>query len=165
MMTTELHRPIVAAHLSAQGSEHCVEAKAAECAAIAARLGLPAVESLTCRFDLRPVGETVHAEGAMRARVMQVCIVSLDEFAADIAEDFFLRFVPESMESAELDPEQPEDEVVFEGGVIDLGEAAVQQLALALDPYPRKPDAVLPDAASDASSHPFAALARLRQQR
>lgn len=165
MMTPELHRPIVAAHLAAQGSEHRVEANAAERAAIAARLGLPAIESLACSFSLRPVGETVHAEGALQARVMQVCIVSLDEFAADIAEDFFLRFVPESMESAELDPEEPEDEVVFEGGVIDLGEAAVQQLALALDPYPRKPDAVLPDAASDTSALPFAALARLRHQR
>jgi hypothetical protein len=51
---------------------------------------------------------------------------------------------------------------------IDLGEAVVQQLAVALDPYPRKPGAEIPAeysgaADTDGRGGPFASLARLRR--
>ncbi len=42
--------------------------------------------------------------------------------------------------------------------MIDLGEALAEQLALALDPYPRKPGAKLPSEASDDGANPFSAL-------
>ncbi len=42
----------------------------------------------------------------------------------------------------------------FVDGTLDLGEAAAEQLALALDPYPRAPDAVLPDMPEDAEAQP-----------
>ena len=44
------------------------------------------------------------------------------------------------------------------------GEAAAEQLALALDPYPRSPDAVLPDVPDDPEAQPFAALAPLQRR-
>ena len=56
----------------------------------------------------------------------------------------------------------------IEGGIIDLGEAVAQQLALALDPYPRAPGAaILPEIGVNAGAAvarspepgPFAALA------
>ena len=37
-----------------------------------------------------------------------------------------------------------------------------EQLALALDPYPRAPGAALPSEANDAAEHPMAGLAKLR---
>ena len=43
-------------------------------------------------------------------------------------------------------------------GTIDLGEAAAEQLALALDPYPRAPGAVL-EMEEEPEAAPFAALA------
>ena len=48
----------------------------------------------------------------------------------------------------------------IENGVIDLGRLATDALFLAIDPYPRKPDAVFeaPDVAPDPEDHPFAAL-------
>jgi hypothetical protein len=49
--------------------------------------------------------------------------------------------------------------------MLDLGEAAAEQLALALDPYPRKPDARLLGAAEDPPGFPFAALAPLARRR
>ena len=47
---------------------------------------------------------------------------------------------------------------------LDLGEAAAEQLALALDPYPRAPDAVLPDIPDEPEVLPFATLASLRRR-
>ncbi len=85
------------------------------------------------------------ARGHLQARVLQTCVVSLDEFEAAVDEIFSLRFVPEGTETDDPDPES-EDEMPYSGDVLDLGEAAAEQLALALDPYPRKPDAELPAA-------------------
>ena len=61
------------------------------------------------------------------------------------------------------DPESV-DEIAFVDGTLDLGEAAAEQLALALDPYPRAPDAVMPDISDEQAAHPFAALERLRRR-
>jgi hypothetical protein len=53
-----------------------------------------------------------------------------------------------------------------DGTAIDVGEAVAQSLALALDPYPRAPDAeaALKEAGvtSEAETGPFAALAALK---
>ena len=94
--------------------------------------------------------------------MLRTCVVSLDEFEAGVDEKFRLRFVPAGAESDDPDPES-EDEVPYTGDFLDLGEAAVEQLALALDPYPRKPDAELPAAETEPPEHPFAALASLRR--
>lgn len=58
---------------------------------------------------------------------------------------------------------ESDDEIPFEGNQIDLGEAAAEQLGLALDPYPRMPGAELPEAEADVELHPFARLAGLRR--
>jgi uncharacterized metal-binding protein YceD (DUF177 family) len=91
-------------------------------------------------------------------------VVSLEEFETLTEERFRLRFVPAGRESDDDDPDS-DDEIAYTGATIDLGEAAAEQLALALDPYPRKPDAVLPDAASEPLDLPFAALARPPRRR
>ena len=50
-------------------------------------------------------------------------------------------------------------------GTIDLGRLATDALFLAVDPYPRKPDAVFepPVAPEDPEDHPFAALRSLQR--
>ena len=63
-----------------------------------------------------------------------------------------------------LDAADPPEPMV--DGAVDLGEAAAEQLALALDPYPRAPGAVfepLPEAEATKVS-PFAALRRLQSK-
>jgi uncharacterized metal-binding protein YceD (DUF177 family) len=45
---------------------------------------------------------------------------------------------------------------------VDLGDLVAEEVALALDPYPRHPDASLPPEASDADENPFAGLAALK---
>ena len=146
-----------------------VEADAAERAALAAEFSLPAISSLTGNFTLTGsagAGGVIAATLELGAKVTQICVVSLEAFEANIRETARLRFIPasalrEESDIAPLDPESLEgpDELPYAGDVIDLGAALAEQLALALDPYPRKPGAELPAGAGGEVSNPFAILA------
>ena len=162
-MTPELYRPVATDRIGPDGIDLTVDATAAECAALAERMQVPAVLSLSCHYHLTRSATTegIEARGRLRARVVQTCVVSLDDFEAAVEEDFAVRFVPAGQESDAVDPES-EDEIPFDDGVIDLGEAAAEQLGLALDPYPRQRGAELPDQVADEKPHPFAALAGRR---
>ncbi|HEY6432052.1 MAG TPA: DUF177 domain-containing protein [Acetobacteraceae bacterium] len=123
---------------------------------------LPAILFLTCEFHLhRQPGGDVTARGRLSARIVQTCVVSLEEFEAAVEEDFAIRFVQDGQESEEISPES-EDEVPFQDGKLDLGEAAAEQLALSLDPYPRRPGAALPDQAPEPTGGKLEQLADLR---
>lgn len=161
----ELHRPVPLERIGAAGLTVTVEATAAECAAIASRLKVPAVRWLRCRFGLSR-GDTglIEATGRLEAVVERTCVLSLDEFDSPVTEAFAVRFVPSAAgpQEDEIDPAEIDapDEIVYDGTSLDLGEAAVEQLALALDPYPRKPGALLPMEEEPAEPGPFAALSR-----
>ncbi|MGE0416858.1 MAG: DUF177 domain-containing protein [Acetobacteraceae bacterium] len=160
-MTPELHRPIALERIGPNGHDMTIEATAAECAALAARMGLPAVLSLTCAFHLVRDDRTVLARGHLVARVMQTCVISLEDFEDTIEDRFRVRFVPSGEEEDNDDPDS-DDEIPYEGHLIDLGEAAAEQLGLALPPYPRMPGAELPTAEEEEVRNPFAALAALK---
>lgn len=160
-MKPEWSLPVVAAHIPAAGEDVAAEADAATRVAIAARLGLPAIDALRLAVRLEPGADgAVAARGRLDARLTQVCVVTLEPFAAEFSIPIDLRFVPPAQEEAEIDPDAP-DEVPIEAGLLDLGEAAVQSLSLGLDPWPRAPGAALPGevAGGDGPAHPFAALA------
>lgn len=162
-MSTEFSRPLAVARVSAAGLGMTVTADAAECAALAERFKLPAIATLRCRFQLRPgMADSYEAEGELAARVTQLCVVSLEPFETEIRETFRVRFVPAGAESEDEDPDAI-DEIPYEDDTLDLGEAAAEQLALALDPYPRKPGAALELPEDSGEAHPFAGLARLRR--
>lgn len=166
--------------------EIVVKATEAECDRVAARLKLPHVAALSCRYELYPeAGGTIFARGALTARLSQVCVLSLEEFEDVIGERFSVRFVPASQLSSEnlADPagEFDEiDEIPYEDDTIDFGEATIEQLSLVLDPYPRRPGVARPEGvmdeddvvaaddiaeSSDLKTNPFAALSRLRKDR
>jgi uncharacterized metal-binding protein YceD (DUF177 family) len=159
----EFHRPISLDRIGAQGLDLTLDATAAECAALAIRMNLPAVHAVSCEFHLIREGrDVVAARGFLRARITQTCVISLDDFESTVAEGFEVRFVPSGEETDDIDPDA-DDEIPFEGNHIDLGEAASEQLGLALDPYPRMPGAELPEVEIEVDPHPFAALAGLRR--
>jgi hypothetical protein len=142
----ELARPLAVADIPAGGwpaggrSVH-VEASEEERAALARRLRIPGIEALACDFTLRraPRG-AIEAAGRLAARVVQTCVVTAEDFSAEMEEEFSVRFVPAGGGAVDFDPEAP-DEIPYEDGTLDLGEATAEQLALALDPWPRRPDA------------------------
>lgn len=165
-MTPELHRPFATDSVPLAGCEVLVEATPQECAALAARLHLPAVTSLRCRFGLSPaLAGAVAATGRLDAEVVQTCVVSIDEFTTRVGEDFAVLFVAAGTETDDGDPESV-DEIPIENGVIDLGEAATEQLALALDPYPRAPGVAIAEAmeGDESAAHPFARLSQFRNR-
>ncbi len=170
-MIPEFPRPVSLDRIGPQGLDLTVEATQAECSALAVRMQLPAVLAVTCEFHLIREGrDIVVARGVLRALVTQTCVVTLEEFDAPVEEVFQVRFVPSGEENDDLDPET-DDEIPFEGNRIDLGEAAAEQLALALEPYPRianiktvgigLTDIEMPEAEDNPQPHPFAALRRL----
>ncbi|MHA1151491.1 MAG: DUF177 domain-containing protein [Alphaproteobacteria bacterium] len=101
--------------------------------------------------------------GHLSAEVSQACVMTLEPVASRIEEDFTLLYSlePDSAparagaqagaakvagaEAAEvvIDPEAEEPPEPLGAGGLDLGEAVAQQLAVALDPYPRAPGAAL----------------------
>ena len=154
-MTVELSRPFPPERIGRMG-DYVVEANAEECATLAQRMRIPAVLWLRCVLRGRQNGDVVDVEGVLTARVTQDCVVTAEPFEQEVSERFAVQCVPEGQEDEEDDPDSV-DQVTYRNNVIDLGELAAEQLALALDPYPRSPGAVLPVGEDDAA-HPFAGL-------
>ncbi len=164
-----LSRPFPLHRLEPGGNDVSVEATAEECRALAADLALPAIRRLVARYRLTGSGERVRVAGRITAEIEQTCVVSLDSFPLTIDEDVVVEFAasdprrpPPDAAEIELsaDHDLPEELV---GDRIDLGTVTAEFLALALDPYPRKPGVAFdaPDGAP-ASDSPFAQLASLR---
>jgi uncharacterized metal-binding protein YceD (DUF177 family) len=164
-------RPIAVLSVPRAGQDVALRPTEAQRTAIAAFLALPAVESFESDVTIAPSrGGSFHVTGGVKARVQQVCVVSLEPFPAEIDEAIDVRFAPEEQLGAPgkkevertLDDEDPPEPVV--NGVIDLGELAVEALALGLDPFPRKPGVETPVLGdNDRQESPFAALAALKK--
>lgn len=164
-----------------------LEAKEADLKAIAERLGIPAVDSLTAEMTLQRIPgnrAVVHLEGQLKAQVVQSCVISSAPVKAYIEEEFeawyadhdsFVSLTRARQERAGkmADNEVPviderEDPEPMINGKIDAGDLVAQYLSLSLDPYPRahgvswEKDSV--DTAFDAADapvlrkNPFAAL-------
>ena len=162
-MTPELHRPVAVERVGQSGLTLDVEAGADELVALTSRMGLPSIGALRCRFRLRRVADgIIEADGHLTASLTQVCVISLDEFPNEVAEGFRVHFVPSGAEDDDPVPDAV-DQIPYAAGTIDLGEAAAEQLALALDPYPHKPGVDFGDEVDEAGPHPFGALAALRR--
>jgi hypothetical protein len=145
-MSPEFSRPLPTTCIGPSGLDTTIEATPSECDKLAVRLKLPGIGTLSCRFRLHPgPRNSILAESWLTAMITQICVASLDEFEGAVTDYVMVRFIPSGTESTEIDPESP-DEIPFTNDTIDLGEAATQQLALALDPWPRKPGATLPGA-------------------
>ena len=163
--------------LQADGLTQTIEASPEECAALAAINRLPAIASVTANFTVRRSGRGgARVTGDVHAEVTQVCVVSLEPFAATVDEPVDVRFAPaetaetvrrareDDAETVEVGGEDPPDPIV--DGRIDLGALAAEFLALGLDPYPRKPGVAfdLPEPEGGQVS-PFAALAKPNKTR
>jgi uncharacterized metal-binding protein YceD (DUF177 family) len=148
-----------------------LEANEAERVALAKRVGIVAVETLTAEIELEPVKGGIEATGTLAAAIVQSCAISGEDLAVTVAEPLTFRFVPAQGpgrpgEEVELEAGDL-DEIEFSGTQFDLGEAVAQSLALAIDPFIEGPRADEFRKTSgffgDDSANPFAALAKLKQ--
>jgi hypothetical protein len=137
---------------------------------IAKILNLVSLDSLDAEIFLRPWMDGAEISGLIRARVTQVCSVSADEFEEPVEARFSLRVLPADSENTSpdehgdlaLDPEGDDPPDVLEAETIDVSAYVVEHLALALDPFPRKPGAVFQPPAEPVDLSPFAALKALK---
>lgn len=170
-MTPELARPIRFDTLGEAPRDIAITADEAERAALARRFGLIALDRLTAEVRLHREGRAVFAEGRLAAAVIQPCVATGEPVPAEIDEPFRLRFLPEDLigggEEIELSEEDC-DTIPFDRGLVDIGEAVAETLALALDPFPRAPgaDAALKAAGvlQEGEAGPFAALKALKDK-
>lgn len=168
----EFSRPVEAAALPALGRTYEIAATEAERRGVARRLGLQDVVRLAGSFSLTPSGRRqVAVTGQIEADVVQQCVVTLQPLAVAMRQAVERVFAPggaarhAGAEAVVEVDDDPPDEMV--DGLIDLGELAVEHLALSLDPYPRAPGAVFDPATvaiapRPASARPFAVLSKLK---
>lgn len=170
MTVPEFHRPERLDAIGEASRTVAVAATTDECAALARRFGLAEVAALSGTFAVRRDAQAILATGHVTARVVQSCVATGDPVSATIDETVTLRFVPELASDAdelEIDA-QDCDVIAYDGNNIDLGEAAAETMALALDPFPRCPgsDEILRAAGvvREEDARPVGALESLRDR-
>jgi len=115
--------------------------------------------------------------GRFQAIAEQTCVVTLEPMECRYAESFVRTYLPAEALSKQvrledvIDAEDDDPPDPLEGGIIDVGSVVLEELALVIDPYPRK-DGVEIDSryiggdedGSDAPQKPFAKLLALKKQ-
>jgi hypothetical protein len=148
-----------------------LEPDVAERAEIARAVGLEGLPELRADLELRPWLDGAELRGRFEARVIQICGVSLDPFEQPVRGEIDLRLVPSGSPNAPddtggevaLDLEAPDPPDVLDGEAFDPSHYVVEHLALALDPFPRKPGAAFEFKPAQPDDSPFAALKRLKE--
>ena len=170
MTPPEFSYPVTVPEAS-QGRSVKLDVDAELRAGIAKRLDLVALDRFIVTAEVRAIAGGIEAKGAIEADVVQSCAATDLPISATLNETFDLRFLRDIAaaggEEEEIEISSADCDILpLEGERIDLGEAAVQTLSLALDPFPRHPDAdrILAEKGvlSEEQAGPFAALAKLR---
>ena len=140
--------------------------------ALAKHLALESLPALVADLRVRPWLDGAEITGRFTATVGQICGVSLDPFEQDLSGEIALQVVPPGSPNAydeseggvlELDLDTPEPPDVLEGDEIDLAHIVVEHLALAIDPFPRKPGAEFVYTPDTPEESPFAVLKALKK--
>lgn len=166
------HRWLTLAEVRRQSGPLTISASADECAAIAARFDLVALDRLDARLTFRFDGDMLSVGGEVSGAVVQRCVATDEPLPSRVITPLDVRYVPlEKLEAAEHEADielgtHDLDIIGYTSSKIDLGEMIADTLYLALDPFPRRPDA---DAflkargvKSEGEAGAFGALAALR---
>ena len=140
-----------------------VEASTDECGAIAKRLDVHSVASFIAEiYVLRELSGDVSIFGDITGVVEQACVVTLEPVHEEVEASIMQRYTDRD-DDEEAEEEDPVERLL--GDEIEVGEVLLQNLALALDPYPRAPGVVFVagDGGDEEPCGPFAALANLRE--
>ncbi len=134
---TEFSRKVAIARLGREPRPHSLAAEPHERASLAERFGLLALDRLEAVLEVWREGEGARLTGRLRAEAAQPCVLTGEPVPATLDCPLALVFAAdEPAAEVELDADDL-DTMPIEGGLIDLGEAVAQSLALALPQYPR----------------------------
>lgn len=174
MTAPEFSRTVRVDTLGVSPRTLAIEADEAERAALARRFGLLTLDRLEAEVSVSRAGATadVAVAGTLRAAATQACVVGGEPLPETVETPFHLLFrsEPDAGSSGDEEVEIGEEEldvVFYDGALVDVGEAAAQTLALALDPFPRAPDAgqaLAEGLAGQPKTGPFSALDALKSR-
>ena len=170
-------RPVKVDRVKSKGLREKVTATSEECEGLAGQLAIEKVDAVQFNCVLMPWKKGgVHLKGQLTATVQEICVVTLEPFTTRISQEvkrYFERAGRSGTEIPVIDMEAPENDVpdVLEDGKLDIGDIAIETLALCLSPHPRKPGAVFadhvesdPDNKDDpAKENPFDVLKQLKK--
>ena len=159
--------------MPAAGRDVAVSPSAEERAAIAAQLGVTSVDALEVKLHAVKFRGGIRVTGRLTGEVTQPSVVTLEPLHQQIAEPIDRIFLPGGEKeyagsaNAEIFVDLEGDDVPdhFDGNEADLSELIVETLALAVDLYPREPNASLEDVGYKPDvddTSPFAALSALK---
>ena len=155
----------------------------AQRAAIAHWLGIEGLGSLKAKIVLSRAGADEYAySGSFEADVVQACVVTLEPVPSHLSGEIARKFkvlprastrrrkppaeppppVPALIDLSAADDDDPE---LLDQPVLDLAGPLLEELSLALDPYPRAPGASfeVPSEPQVAAENPFAVLETLKK--
>ncbi len=174
LVEPEFSRLVKVEDIGPDGLDLEIEAGPEELESLRKRLGLLSLDHLVAvlRLVVAPTGISIKVSGRYQAQLAQECVVSLEPVESTVDEVLEAEFGPSSEESEILlAMDEPEPVEPLVDGRIDLGELVVQNLAMALDPYPRKAGARMPDfdqrfenTDTLLEESPFSVLATLRKK-
>ena len=151
MMTTtnmvaepEFSRSVPVQSITKKPITQTLNASAEECAVLAARFNLPKIHSLKAQLKLWHDGIDVVVSGSIHAKLAQECVLSLEAFDTVLQDSFMTKFRSTNGKGECLIDDDEGDVEPILGEYIDLGELVAQNFALALDPYPKAPNAKVP---------------------
>nr|WP_313521404.1 DUF177 domain-containing protein [Brevundimonas diminuta] len=134
---------------------------------IARALNLKSLDRFEADMEVTATVSGWRLTGRVVADAVQSCVLTLEPLPVHVDDRFEINLV-EAVDTApsdegeidlELDDDSPD---VVENGQIDLGQYAVEQLALHLDPYPRKDGAVFEQPPEPGEISPFGVLRALK---
>ena len=151
--------------LPRKGMPVVVEANEKQRAALAREHDLAGVERYRAELTVEPWKRNgVRVSGKVLADIVQECVVTLDPIHNHIDETFEAIFLPEDSRLGRegfhvggeivLEPDGPDSPETFDGDTLDVGALAEEHFGLAIEPYPRKETAALPEAVVPADEPP-----------
>ncbi len=163
--------PFDLSSLSERGGEVSFEIPAAAREAIAVLFEIDGIDAVSAvlRLARESTNEYV-VEGSFRANVLQTCIVTLEPVRSSLSGEFTRRYrtVPQSRLrkiASDLEMVAGDDEIeTLKGSSLDLAVPVLEELSLAIDPYPRAPGAEFIGGGDDEpqEENPFAVLQKLK---
>lgn len=133
---------------------------------IAKSLQLQSLDSFEAEMTIAPNTEGWILSGRLKAHAVQSCGLTLEPLPVDINNRFSIQLLETAVEEGDEIDLSPDDEGadVIENGRIDLGQYALEQLVLALDPFPRKPGAEFVQPEEPTEISPFAVLKAMKSK-
>ena len=165
-MSFSLDMKLTASLITKDSPERMViTASEAVCTELAERFGYLAVKALTGKLDVRRISSACwQIKGQLTAEITQSCVVSGEPVEERFQFDLIERYLETLENGEEIDP-MGVDVEVLDNGMIPVGEAVAQALAVHATAWPRSTDAPIlaPPPDLKEQNHPFAKLSELKK--